>query len=172
MMGDVFWDAATSTAALSAVAVVLAAAFLLAHTPAIVERIWPQAYAYVAVAALVQVLAAALLFFLIGFRIADERAETRQLKNELAWREMELANQKATAEAAQHLKDEAEAAAEKAKGELDDFRTHYADSVAAACAFDADDLERLRKLGTAPGTGAGPRPSALARMRALGRQHP
>lgn len=53
--------------------------------PGIIERLWPQAYAYAKAAALVQVFAAALLFFLIGFRVSDERAETRQLKNDMAF---------------------------------------------------------------------------------------
>ncbi|MGY4288907.1 hypothetical protein ACVWXO_008127 [Bradyrhizobium sp. LM2.7] len=166
-MTELFWDAATSAPALCAIGLVLLAAFVVAHVP-LVERIWPQAYAYTKAAALIQVLAAALLFFLLGFRVSDDRAEARQLKNELAWREMELENQKATAEAAERLKQQAEAAADEAREKLNEFRTKYGDDPASLCAFTPDDLERLRQLGGAAG---GNGPSALARLRAAGRNH-
>jgi hypothetical protein len=149
MMTDLFWNAATSTVTLSLVGLVLLAAFLVAHVPGIVERVWPQAYVYAKAAALVQVLAAALLFFLVGFRVADERAETRQLKNDLTFKEIQIENSEATAKEAERLKAEAEAKADEAKEKLDDFRKRFGDRPEAVCAFNADDLERLRALGRA-----------------------
>jgi hypothetical protein len=75
---------------------------------------------------LVQVLAAALLFFLLGFRIADEREETRRLKNDLVFKEMQIEDAEATAKDAEKLKQEADAKAAEAKGMLDDFRRNTA----------------------------------------------
>lgn len=147
MMADIFWNVATSTEVLGLIGLVLLAAFLVAHVPGIVERVWPQAYVYVKAAALVQVLAAALLFFLIGFRVADERAETRQLKNDLVFKEMQIETSEATAKEAERLKAEAEASANEAKEKLDDFRKRFGDRPETVCAFTADDLERLRALG-------------------------
>jgi hypothetical protein len=56
MMGDLFWDLATSYAVLVIIALVLVAAFVVAHVPVLVERFFPAIAPYVAVAALVQVL--------------------------------------------------------------------------------------------------------------------
>lgn len=164
-MTDLFWDLATSTPVLMAIGLVMAAAFVVAHVP-LLERIWPQAYAYSKAASLVQVLAAAALCFLIGCRVSDERAETRQIKNDLHWQNFELEQQKATAENAEQLKQQAEAAAQEARGQLNDYREKYGDDPASLCAFTADDLERLRRLGKPAVTGD--RPSALARLRAIG----
>lgn len=166
MMTDIFWNAATSTPTLGLIGLVLAAAFVIAHVP-LVERFWPQAYAYTRAAALVQVLAAALLFFLLGFRIADEREETRRLKNDLVFKEMQIEDAEATAKDAEKLKQEADAKAAEAKGMLDDFRAKYGDDPAAACGFTPDDLERLRNLRRAEPGGA-ERPS-LPRLRVPGR---
>jgi hypothetical protein len=147
MMSDLFWDVATSYAVLGVLAALAIAAFAVAHIPALAERLFPALIPYTKAAALVQVLAAALLMFLVGFRIADERAETKQLKIELAWKQEQLAQQEATARDAERLKQEAEQAAQEAKGKLDEFRTRYGDKPEAVCAFTPDDLERLRNLG-------------------------
>lgn len=166
MMTDLFWNAATSTPALGLIGLVLVAAFVIAHVP-FVEKVWPEAYAYSKAAALVQLIAAAALFFLLGFRIADEREETRRLKNDLAFKEMQIEDAEATAKDAEKLKQEADAKAAEAKGMLDDFRAKYGDDPAAACAFTPDDLERLRNLRRAD-PGQSGRPS-LPRLRVLGR---
>lgn len=147
MIADIFWDFATSNAVLGVVAMILVAAFVMSHMPTIVERFWPQAYVYAKAAALVQVIAAASLFFLIGFRVADERAETKQLKNDLAFTELQIENAKATAQDAERLKADAEVRAQEAEGKLNEFRERFGDSPQAVCAFTPDDLERLRNLG-------------------------
>jgi hypothetical protein len=146
MMGDLFWDVATSYPVLSILALLLVAAFVVAHVPVLVERFIPAIAPYVALAALLQVLAAALLFFLIGFRIADERADNKQLKNDLAYHQLQLESAEATAKDAERLKAEAEARANEAKGKLDEYRTIYGDDPGTGCGFTADDIERLREL--------------------------
>lgn len=146
MIADLFWNVVTSYAVLGLVAAILVAAFVVSHTPAILTRFWPQAYVYAKAAGLVQIIAAALLFFLVGFRVADERAETKQLKNDLAFKELQIETAEGTAKDAERLKDEAKAKAAEAKGQLDEFRKRFGDNPETACAFTADDLERLRQL--------------------------
>lgn len=146
MIGDWFWDLATSYIVLCVLAVIAVAAFVLAHMPAIIERFWPQAYAYAKAAALLQLAVAALLMFLIGFRVADERADNKQLKNDLAYHQLQLETAEATAQDAERLKAEAEQRANEAKGKLDEYRTLYGDDPGAGCGFTADDIERLREL--------------------------
>lgn len=145
-MIDTFWDIATSGPALGLIAVILLASFAVAHLPTFVERIWPEAYAYAKAASLVQAIAAGLLFFLIGFRVSDERAEREAMKNELAWKDSQIETAEATAEHAKKLKADAEEKAAEAKGKLNDFRSKYGDNPEAICAFTPDDLERLRAL--------------------------
>lgn len=145
MMGDLFWDIATSYTVLCIIALVLAVAFIVAHVPVLVERFLPAIAPYVAAAALVQVLTAAGLFFLIGFRIADERADNKQLKNDLAYHQLQLESAEATAKDAERLKAEAEARANEAKGKLDEYRKKF-EGPEAVCAFTADEFDRLLDL--------------------------
>ncbi|WP_028136162.1 hypothetical protein [Bradyrhizobium japonicum] len=145
-MTDLFWDIATSGPALGVIAWIAVSAFVVSRPLKFIERIWPQAYAYAKAAALVQAIAAGLLFFLIGFRVADERAEREAMKNELAWKNSQIETAEATAEHAQRLKAEAEQKAAEAKGKLDEFRGKYGENPAAICAFTPDDLEWLRAL--------------------------
>jgi len=147
MIADFFWDIATSNVVLIAILLIAVGAFVVAHTPRIVERFWPQAFAFSKAAALVQVAAWALLMFLVGFRVADERAETKQLKNDLAFTELQIENAKATAQDAERLKADAQEKAKEAEDKLNDYRTRFGDSPEAVCAFTPDDLKRLRNLG-------------------------
>lgn len=146
MMGDWFWDIATSAIALGLLAVILAAAFLVSHVPALVQRFMPSLVPYTKAAALVQLIAAAALFFLIGFRISDERAETKQLKTELAWNQNQLEQQKATAEDAERIATEKAAEAETLKAKVDDYEATLAKQPVGACALDDADLGGLRAL--------------------------
>ena len=168
MITELFWDAATSTISLGIFAAIAALAFLVAHVPAIIERVFPSLEPFTRAAALIHIVAAAALMLFIGYRIADERAETRRLKNDLAWHEQQLEQEKATAEDAERLKQEADARAAQAKGELDEFRNKYGDDPAKACAFTPDDLERLRRLAPRRSEPVGRGSSAVARMRAFG----
>jgi hypothetical protein len=90
MMMDFVWDIATSNLVLGIIAVVFVAAFLVAHAPTLILKLWPTAYLYSKAAALVQVAAAALLCFLIGFRVSDERAEAKSLRAQIAAQQVDL----------------------------------------------------------------------------------
>lgn len=146
MLSDLFWDAATSSVVLGVLVLIGVVAFVVAHVPAFAARIYPPIAAYSRAAALVQVLAWALLCFLIGFRIADERMATRQLKSDLAFKEMQIDQAEETAKNAERLKAEADAKAKEAMGQLDDYRKRFGANPDAVCAFSPDDLERLRNL--------------------------
>ncbi|MGY4333180.1 hypothetical protein ACVWWG_007597 [Bradyrhizobium sp. LB7.2] len=146
MVSDLFWDAATSWVVLGVLVLIGVVAFVVAHVPAFAARIYPPVAAYSKAAALVQVLAWALLCFLIGFRIADERMATRQLKNDLAFKELQIDQAEETAKDAERLKAEADAKAKEAMGQLDDYRKRFGANPDAVCAFTPDDLERLRNL--------------------------
>ena len=65
------WDVATSNPVLMLLGAVVLAALVVGHFP-IIGRI-PAIAPYVVLSRFVSVLAAALLMFLIGFRVADNR---------------------------------------------------------------------------------------------------
>jgi hypothetical protein len=138
------WDVATSHPVLLLIAAVAVAALVVGHFP-VIGRI-PALAPYVVLSRFVSVLAAALLMFLIGFRVADNRAERAQMEFDLNWHRLQLEQQEATAKDAERLKDEAQNEAREAKGKLDDYRARFGDRPDAVCAFTLDDLERLRAL--------------------------
>lgn len=146
MLTDMFWNVATSTPVLLIIGLILIAAFLVSHVPALVQRLVPAIAPYTAAAALVQVLAAALLFFLIGFRIADEREATKRLKFELAWSDSQLEQQKATAADAERLAKEKSAEADELKARVSDYETTLAKQPVGACALDDADIGGLQSL--------------------------
>jgi hypothetical protein len=145
MIADLFWNAATSHISLTVLAVLFVAALIVGHVP-VIDRLLPSLAPYVVLARVIAYVALAAGALCLGFRIADERAETRRLKNDLAFKQMQIEDAEATAEDAKKLKEEADAKAAEAKGMLDDFRSKYGDDPTAACAFTPDDLERLRNL--------------------------
>ncbi len=90
MMMDMVWDVATSNLVLGTIASIFVVAFLVAHAPNLILKVWPTAYLYAKAAALIQVAAAALLCFLIGFRVSDERAEAKSLRLQIAAQQTDL----------------------------------------------------------------------------------
>lgn len=144
MLVDLFWSVATSNLVLAIVGVVALAAIIVSHMPLI--RWIPTIDHWMKLATAVGYVALFLLGLLIGHRLSDERAETKRLRGELEWSRNQLEQQEATAKDAERLKAEAEANAREAQGKLDEFRSRYAERPAAACAFTADDLKRLRSL--------------------------
>ncbi|UGA46675.1 hypothetical protein HU230_0011785 [Bradyrhizobium quebecense] len=90
MFGDLFWDVATSYFALGLDGLVFIVAFVIGHFPLL--RYSAQLAPYVAVARLVSVLVAALLFFMIGFRVSDEREEAKSLRATIAAQQADLEN--------------------------------------------------------------------------------
>jgi len=121
MMMDFVWDVATSNLVLSIIAVIFVIAFLVAHAPTLILKVWPTAYLYSKAAALVQVAAAALLCFLIGFRVSDERAEAKSLRSQIAAQQTDL---KAANDAAKQSDAAIAELAKKAKADeetIDDY---------------------------------------------------
>jgi reverse gyrase len=145
MIATLFWQIATSNLLLTIIALVALAAFVVAHIP-LIGRLVPAIEPYIMAAGLVSVVSAAVLCFLIGYRVSDERQAMLHLQAEIQWKDNELEQQKATAEDAERLKKKAEDDAREAKGKLNEFRDKYGDKPEAVCAFTPDDLERLRAL--------------------------
>ena len=94
-MTDLLWDIATAPPVLIAVASLLAAALVVGYFPLL--RWFPVLGQYVAVARLASYLFLALLTFLLGFRVADNRAEAAALRSKLEAAEVDrdAANQSA-----------------------------------------------------------------------------
>lgn len=143
-MTEMFWTVATSTAALSIVAGVMVAAFVVAHFP-FIKRI-PALAPYVLLAGAVSYLALADLALCIGYRIADEHAETVRLQGDLARSNRQLAEQKATAEDAERIANERAAEADELKGKVADYEARLAILPIGACALDDADVDGLRSF--------------------------
>lgn len=133
-MADLFWSVATSYAVLSIIGTALVAALIVGHFP-LIGRI-PVVGSYVVASRLAAYLLLALLAFLIGFRVADERAEVKQLKADLAFKQMELDNEKATAATSARLRAKAEADVATANQKV----TEYEERLAQQPASDGCDI--------------------------------
>lgn len=143
MLSHLFWNVATSNVALGILGAVVAASFLIAHVP-LVGRLIPAVESYVVAARLVSIATAAALCFLIGFRVSDERATLAKLKGELAWKENELDQQRASAEDAERIAKEKAAEADELKTKVDDYEATLAKQPVGSCALDDADLDGLR----------------------------
>ncbi|MBN8987408.1 MAG: hypothetical protein J0H42_04130 [Rhizobiales bacterium] len=88
MMGDWFWDIATSVPVLGGIGLLLGAALIVGYFPLV--KWVPGIGQYVQAGRLVAILAAGALFFLIGFRTSDERAEAKSLRAQLAARQVDI----------------------------------------------------------------------------------
>jgi hypothetical protein len=167
---SLFWEIAKSPLVLAVLALLAVAAFLVAHAP-VIERLVPAIVPFTKSALVVQLVASALLMFLLGFGFADQRAETERLKNELAWTHFQLDAQEASAAEAQRLRAEAEARADQAKGQLDDYENKFGGHrTGHVCPPAAGYLEWLHALQRhRPGGSARGQPRGLvARLRAVG----
>lgn len=133
-----FWDVATSSIVLSMIALLLIAALVVGYFPLL--KWFPVLGQYVPVARLASILAAALLSFLFGYKVADDRATTSALRNELAVARIDLA-------AAHKAADQADAARRElaAQSITDQIRIEkYAEELKkrpnAACTLTDDDF--------------------------------
>lgn len=142
-MSGLFWNVATSDVALGILGAIVAASFLIAHVP-YVGRLIPAVEPYVVAARLVAIATAAVLCFLIGFRVSDERAALANLKTELAWKDNELGQQKATAEDAERIAKEKTVEANELKTKVDDYEAALAKQPVGTCALDDSDISGLR----------------------------
>lgn len=152
MMGDFFWNVATSFPALGFNGLILLAALVVGWFPLL--KYVPAIGAYMPAARLVALLVAALLFFLIGFRVADEREEAKILRATIRTKQADLDNsEKSRAdEAARAAAIEREVYAQR-ETDAEYIRRLEADD---ACRFDP--FGRLRD-----GAGSGSRSAAGSR---------
>jgi len=148
-MSGLFWNVATSDIALGILGAIAAVSFLVAHVP-FVGRLIPAVEPYVVAARLVSIVTAASLFFLIGFRVSDERATLAQLKGELAWKDNELEQQKATAEDAERIAKQKALEAGELKAKVDDYEAVLAKQPVGNCALDDTDVNGLRAFSRRP----------------------
>ena len=165
--GDLFWDFATSPPVLIALAALAVAAFVVAHVPVIATLI-PTVAAWQRLAIVLQFGAVIALIFLLGFRVADQRAETEQLKNDLAWSQYQLEIQTSMADSADQLKREADARAASAEGQLSVYKQKFGDNPSDP---PPGVLEWMRSLQQHPERRAGadqPQRGLVARVRAAG----
>lgn len=142
MMADLFWNVATSSPVLGLIGLVLAAALVVGYFPLL--KWFPVIGQYVPAARLVVIIAAALLCFLVGFRLSDEREEAKSLRLQIQAKETDL-------KAAQNAAQQADAArAELAKQAQDDQEriADYAEQLKkrpnGACTLGPDDFDGVR----------------------------
>lgn len=118
MMADLFWDVATSAAVLGAIGAVLAAALIVGYFPLL--KWFPVIGQYVPAARLVVIISAALLCFLVGFRLSDEREEAKSLRLQLEAKQVDLT-------AAQNAEQEANTARTELAKQAQDDQERIAD---------------------------------------------
>lgn len=146
MIGDLFWDIATSDLAMAIVASLGAAGFavsLLSGVARFVEPLKP----YVLLARLVRAGSVASLIFLAGFRVADERADLRDAKATIAKQEKELRVADEIGKVAAREANDNRMRADALQAEVDDYvlELHRIPEPAVCIATPADH-ERLRRI--------------------------
>jgi hypothetical protein len=170
LLADIFWGTVTSYPAISIFGVVAVITFAVAHAP-LIERLFPSVIVYTKAAGAVCLVSSSALMFAFGFRVADGRDEIERLKNDLAFSEFELDQQRQVADAADELKRAADVKADEARGQLDAWRKKFGDDPDSACAFTREYLDWMRNRNTDRQRRAdaeSPRRGLVARVRALG----
>ncbi|BAR59162.1 hypothetical protein NK6_6007 [Bradyrhizobium diazoefficiens] len=110
---------------------------------------------YAKTAKLVFIIALTALVFLLGFRTADNRAESKILRDQIAARDDVIARQKSSlntaldaAETASKQRDEAAQRALEAQDEIDDYERRLKARPNAACLLTPDDFpDRVQDHG-------------------------
>lgn len=144
-MADLFWSVATSYAVLSIIGTAFVAVLVIGHLP--LARYVPVIAPYVVAARLAAYPALALLAFLIGVRITDERASLKQAQRDLAFAQLQLDTQKHTAEAAERLRMAAETKAAQANQKVTEYEERLAQQPAGdGCNLDDADVRSLRDI--------------------------
>jgi hypothetical protein len=151
-MADLFWSVATSYLALSIITVVLVAAWLVGHVP--FGKYAPIVGPYIEAAKQTSFLLFGLLAFLIGHRIADEKADMRQLqakleqtKIDLKYSDHQLAVQKASADEAARLREQAQQQADQANQKVSEYEERLAKQPASnGCNLDDGDVRSLHDI--------------------------
>ncbi|BEV46007.1 hypothetical protein [Afipia carboxidovorans] len=144
-MSDLIWSLATSYLSLTGIGILAAVALIVGHVP--LAKYLPVVGPYVVLARFVSYLALMLLAFLIGTRLADERAAVKQLKTDLAYARLQIEAQKASAEAAAKLRAQAEQQAATLEKKVTDYEDQLAKQPeGCGCAFDDGDVNSLRGI--------------------------
>lgn len=151
-ISDFLWAAATSEIALSALGLLIFVAGLVGYLPIVSTLLG----GYAKSAKLVFIVALTALVFLLGFRTADNRAESKILRDQIAARDDVIARQKSSlnialdaAETASKQRDEAAQRALEAQDEIDDYERRLKARPNAACLLTPDDFpDRVQNHGT------------------------
>jgi hypothetical protein len=144
-MIDLFWSVATSYLTLSIIGIVLLAALIVGYFP--LAKYLPVIGPYVEAAKLIAFLLFGLLAFLVGVRITDERAALKQVKQDLAFSQLQLDAQKQSAETADKLRQEAQQLAEQANQKVTEYEAELAKQPAGCgCNFDDGDVRSLHDI--------------------------
>lgn len=117
---DLFWTVATSAPVLVVIGGVALLAAIVAHVP-LVGLLLPSVAAYQRLASVVATAAAGVLMLLIGYSVADQRADLARMRDEIIFKKFQLESAAATAADAERLRNDAEAKAREAKGKLDEY---------------------------------------------------
>ncbi|AVT76651.1 hypothetical protein RPPS3_25880 [Rhodopseudomonas palustris] len=144
MLIDLFWLAATSDVVIMSLAVVAAIAILITNFPLV--RWFPALETYVSTATAIGYIALLMFGAVLGARIADERAETKKLRDNLAWSNKQLEQQAASAAEAARLRQQAEAKANDAQRKVEDYESELAKRKGCVDPLTRDDLKRMRDL--------------------------
>lgn len=137
-MADLFWNVATSSPSLWIIGFILAASLIVGYFPLL--KWFPVIGQYVPVARLVVILSAALLCFLVGFRLSDEREEARNLKTELAVKQMDLEAAQTAAEEADKARQELAKQAQSDQQRIADYAEQLKKRPDPGCALGPADF--------------------------------
>jgi len=132
MMSEIFWNVTTSALALGVDGLILAAALVAGFLP--FARFLPVVGPYVPAAKLVAVLAAALICFKLGFRIASEREEANSLRATIAAQRADLDNAARSAAFANQRASQIEKDADAKRKADDEYISTL--KLAAGCGFE------------------------------------
>lgn len=142
-ISDFLWAAATSEIALSALGLLIVVAGVVGYLPIVSTLLG----GYAKTAKLVFIVGLAALVFLLGFRTADNRAEAKILRDQIASRDDVIARQKSSlnqaleaAETASKQRDEAAQRAKDAQDEIDDYEQRLKARPNGACLLTPDDF--------------------------------
>ncbi|MGJ4951878.1 hypothetical protein [Bradyrhizobium sp. HKCCYLS20291] len=142
-ISDFLWVAATSEIALSGLGLLIAVAGVVGYLPIVSTLLG----GYGKVAKLVFILALAALLFLLGFRTADNRAEAKVLRADVARKDEVIAAKDfdlrlalEAAEAAQKQRDQAALRAREAQDEIDDYAQRVKARPNASCVLAPSDF--------------------------------
>jgi len=146
MIGDLFWDIATSGPVLSLLALVLLAAAIVGYFPLL--KWFPVIGQYVAAARLVLILVAALICFLLGFRVSDQRAEAAALRARLEAAHVDLEAADQAAKQADKARAELAEQAQADQERIADYAEQLKKRPNGACTLGPDDFggDNARRL--------------------------